>query len=175
MHWTTPAMKVWPNAEFICFEAMHQVEPLYRERGVKLIYGSVLGDVDGKQVEFYENPIHPGGNSIYRESRTLSPRAEELFPESCKVMRTMRTLDSLVSEYNLPRPSLIKMDVQGSELNVLKGATETLKWTRELILELQHKNYNEGAPLCQEVIDWLAERGFVHHYIITSGDYHFWR
>jgi hypothetical protein len=38
------------------------------------------------------------------------------------------------------------MDVQGNELNILKGARNVLKCCSYLILELQEVEYNEGAP-----------------------------
>ena len=73
------------------------------------------------------------------------------------------------------------MDVQGAEMDILKGAHETLKSVQHLILELQHVKYNTGAPLCDEVIGYLDTIGFR---LVTSlfcnngggdGDYHFVR
>lgn len=181
MHWTSHAKRVWPGSDFVCFEAMDEVDFLYNELNIPLVYGYVLGNEDNKDVEFYMNVEHPGGNSMFKESRKLSPRAEELFPESSKVVKKMMTLDTLVKTYSIPLPNMIKMDVQGSELNVLKGAIETLKNVTDLILELQHKDYNEGAPKMKEVSTYLKHIGFTLKSKITEGelgvdaDYHFVR
>jgi hypothetical protein len=75
------------------------------------------------------------------------------------------------------------MDIQGAELKALKGAVETLKSCNHLILELQHKDYNLGAPKSQEVIEYLESIGFVLHGGKmfcgsdkgVDGDYHFIR
>ena len=45
-----------------------------------------------------------------------------------------------------------KMDVQGNELNILKGATNVLKCCSYLILELPDVEYNEFAPQNEAVI-----------------------
>ena len=56
---------------------------------------------------------------------------------------------------------MIKIDAQGGELNILKGATECLKHASHLIVELQIVNYNDGAPMANYVIDWLTSVGWV--------------
>lgn len=53
------------------------------------------------------------------------------------------------------------MDVQGSELDIIKGALPIIKDTRFLILELGILEYNQGAPLIGEVIEELNKLGFV--------------
>ena len=181
MHWTRHALAAFPDSTVICFEAMNEVEFLYKEKKIPLVFGNVLSDVDNESVEFYCNPMDPGGNSVYKENPDLSPRAEELFPEESKVRKTTMTLDTLVNKYQLPRPDLIKMDVQGSELKVLKGAENTLKDCNHLILELQHQNYNMNAPLKEEVIEYLLSKGFIQVKCITESilgvdaDYYFRR
>jgi FkbM family methyltransferase len=182
LHWTNRAAGVWPNAEFIPFEAMNDVEFLYKEKGFKnYAVGCVLSDVTGEEVEFYENLEHPGGNSIYKENNELSPLADELFPENKKVKRKTNTLDDIVELNGLPKPDLIKMDIQGAELKALKGAKKTLETCNHLILELQHLDYNFGAPKAQEVIDYLKTIGFemvgnkmfCGSSLGVDGDYHF--
>ena len=53
------------------------------------------------------------------------------------------------------------MDIQGSELNALKGATNVLKCCSYLILEMQQVEYNEYAPQKDAVIEYLKTIGFV--------------
>ena len=183
LHWTNPAKQVWPNAKVIPIEAMQEVGALYTEKGFdQWVGGCLLSDCE-EDVEFYENLEHPGGNSLYKENNKLSPLADELFPEDSKVKRRTATLDSIVKMFNLPSPDMIKMDIQGAELKALKGATETLKTVEHLILELQHKDYNFGAPKSQEVIEYLKEIGFemvgdgmfCGSKLGVDGDYHFTR
>lgn len=170
LHWTNEAAQVWPDAKFIPFEAMSEVETLYRKRGFKDFFLGVLSDQDGKKVKFYQRPMDPGGNSYYKE-------VGEFFPEETAVEKITFELDTVVSAMMLPYPDLIKMDVQGAELDILKGAEKCLSHATDLILELQHVEYNQGAPKVDEVIDYLRSIGFRLVSNITrtnvDGDYHF--
>jgi len=178
LHWTNEAEKIWPDAEYIVFEAMGETEFLYQERGLKYSIG-VLSDVSGKVVDFYQNTYHPGGNSYYKENPLVNPEAPEYFNESHKRQLKTMTLDDVVRDKNLPLPDLIKMDVQGAELDVIKGATETLKSAIHIILELQKVEYNTGAPDCETVIGYMKSIGFELVCQFTDagpdGDYHFIR
>jgi hypothetical protein len=90
-------------------------------------------------------------------------------------------LDTLIKMFNFPSPDMIKIDVQGAELDVLLGATETLQSCQDIILELQSEEYNIGSPKLDEVKTYLESIGFklVTHDPFSStkydGDYHFSR
>lgn len=178
LHWTNCAKRVWADAEYIAFEAMSASEFLYQEAGMKYNIG-LLSDQDGREIGFYENTENPGGNSYYRENSELSPAADQLYPESIRRTLTASTVDSIVSQRGFPPPDLIKMDVQGAELDVLRGATETLKSVNHVILELQVVEYNKGAPLALPVIAYMHQQGFDCLGIFCNngpdGDYHFVR
>ena len=182
LHWTNEAKRVWDNSVYYAFEAMSATEFLYKEQDIKFHLGP-LGSNDYEEVTFYENLEHPGGNSLFKENSELSPMADVLFPEDKKVTKVMRTLDSVVKENNFPYPDLIKMDIQGAELSVLKGATKVLQNCNHLILELQHVDYNKGAPKANEVIEYLESIGFKNANdgmfcgsdLGVDGDYHFIR
>jgi hypothetical protein len=87
------------------------------------------------------------------------------------------TLDAVVNLKKMPPPDMIKMDVQGAELDVLKGAEETLKTAQHVILELQRVEYNKGAPLKDTVIEYMDGLGFdcQGEFSVNGpdGDYHF--
>jgi FkbM family methyltransferase len=178
LHWTDSAKTVWPDSKYVAFEAMSEVKFLYDEDGIDYNIG-VLTDADNKKIEFFQNTEHPAGNSYYRENPEFSPAATRLFGDDKKIIKTGMTLDSVVKSRGFPLPDLIKMDVQGAEMDILKGATETLKNCTDLILELQHVQYNIGAPLKDIVIKFVESLGFklVTAYFATAsemdGDYHF--
>ena len=178
LHWTNEASRIWPEAEIVAFEAMDSTEFLYQERKMKYHIG-VLSNETGKEVEFYQNDIHPGGNSYYKENEVVNPDTVNYFNDTHKRKLKTVTVDAVSNLKRFPKPDLVKMDVQGAELDVLKGAVETLKDVKHVILELQVVEYNKGAPLKDEVIAYMSEQGFDCNGIFSNngpdGDYHFIR
>lgn len=169
LHWSRPARALWPEANFVLFEAIEDIDPLYEENGFNNYFLGVLSDLPGKQVDFYSDPMNFGGNSYYKEATG--------FFDGKASKRTTNSIDNLAAIYNLPKPDLVKMDIQGAELDVLKGAVETFKDTSDFILELQHLQYNEGAPLAETVISYMKNAGYelISNFTRTEvdGDYHF--
>jgi FkbM family methyltransferase len=176
LHWTDKAKQIWPSSEFFLLEAMSEVEPIYKESGHRYHLG-VLSDKDGKIVEFYQNLEHPGGNSYYRENPEHSPAAPTLFSDGHKVIKKTSTLDSIRTTNGWPYPDMIKIDVQGAELDVLAGARDTLSHCKDVIIEIQNVEYNIGGAERQKVIDFMTEMGFVNLMPICGnhidGDWHF--
>lgn len=176
LHWTNEAKRVWPTAKFVVFEAMAAVDTLYKKSGHDYAI-AVLSDQDGKEVDFYENEMDAAGNSYYKENAEVNPQADIYFNESHRKRLITKTLDSVVAERNFPAPDLIKIDVQGAEIDVLRGATETLKTATDVILECQVVEYNKGAPLRDQVIEFMDSIGYDCLGIFCDngpdGDYHF--
>lgn len=176
LHWTDKAKEIWPKSEFFLLEAMGEVEPIYKESGHRYHLG-VLSDTDGKTVEFYQNLEHPGGNSYYRENPEHSPAATMLFSENHKVIKKTSTLDSIRVKNGWPYPDMIKIDVQGAELDVLSGARDTLSHCKDVVIEIQNVEYNIGGADRQKVIDFMTEMGFNNSRPICGnhidGDWHF--
>jgi hypothetical protein len=89
------------------------------------------------------------GSSLYGEQTGHSRHMREL---------RMRTLDETVSA--LGSFDLVKLDVQGAEIDVLSGAEKTISSTEVIIAELSIVEFNKGAPLAIEVIGRMDELGF---------------
>lgn len=70
-----------------------------------------------------------------------------------------RRAASCVSLGDLPRPILMKIDVQGAELQVLRGCDD-LELVDFVYVELSFAELYEGQPLYDEVAAYLAQRGF---------------
>jgi FkbM family methyltransferase len=176
LHWTQRAQDIWPESEIVLFDATDAFETLYTESELQyFIYA--LSNESGKQIKFYQNNDNFAGNSYYKENSKYSPAAEYLFNDKSIVEMTTTTLDDLVKYKMLNKPQLIKIDVQGAELDVLIGATESLKSCEHLIVELRDVEYNIGSPEKEVVIEYLASQGFKNMGMFCDngpdGDYHF--
>jgi len=72
-------------------------------------------------------------------------------------------LDTIVHRDKLPFPDLLKLDVQGYELEVLRGAEACLRHARAVICEVSFRQYYEQQPLFPELLRFMSERGFSLH------------
>ena len=67
----------------------------------------------------------------------------------------MVSLDDLVGSGKLPPPDVIKIDVEGGEMGVLKGATELLRRHRPITVVSTH-----GDAIREECVAYLEGEGF---------------
>ena len=154
LHWTKIAKKLWPNAKIILFDAFQPAEFLYSGYDYHI---GVLSNVDNNIVKFYQNDYHPGGNSYYRE---IGCRNGFFFPENKYIEMKSMTLDTIVKERGFPLPDLIKIDVQGAEVDIIKGGLNTINNAKRLIVELQHTEYNQGALQVNESLPIIEGLGW---------------
>jgi FkbM family methyltransferase len=111
---------------------------------------ALLGGAPSEAVRFHMDDF--GNSSVLESVQNKCPVAEPL---------PMKTLDSVVAARNIPGPILLKEDVQGYELEVLRGANATLRNTEVILLEVSTLPYNVAAPLFSDVIAFMADRQFV--------------
>lgn len=154
LHWTKEAKSFWPNATYILFDAFDSAEFLYEGYDYHI---GVLSDVDYKEVEFYQHDQNPGGNSYFRE---MTSQGDYFFPPGSAQKRIAMTLDTIVEERGFPPPDLIKIDIQGCERDLILGGQFTIPQAKRLIVEMQHRQLNDGAPLVGEVLPLIEGLGF---------------
>ncbi len=142
--------KTLPHADFFLFEANEKCAPVLAASGFKHFIEVLSSDV--REVEFYDTDST--GDSYFKEN---TRRYDSVTP----VKRTTRTLDAVMAEHHLPTPDLIKLDTQGSELDILRGAPHCLTHCSLLYLECPTLSYNNGAPSLHEYLTFLQDHGFV--------------
>ena len=76
--------------------------------------------------------------------------------EAVQVVR----LDDYIAQNKMSMPDLIKLDIQGYELEALKGAEKCLKSARYLIIEVSFIEFYTAQPLFHDIINFLSQRNF---------------
>jgi FkbM family methyltransferase len=147
--WTRDMKQVYPNARYVQFEA--NSDHSSPDRHIVL-----LGNEE-KEITFYKSKTDKQntGASIYLE---VSNHYEKDKYESIQL--PMVKLDSYAIQNNLPQPDLIKLDVQGAEIDILNGAISILKQTQYIIMEVALHRWNKDAPMIEDVILFMKEKGF---------------
>jgi FkbM family methyltransferase len=113
----------------------------------------LLGAENRADVAFHQvnAAMNSSGSSLYDE-QTHYPRDTISLP--------MRRLDDVLAEMSGHEFDLLKLDVQGAEIDVLRGGLRTLAGVEAIVIELSLLEYNKGAPLIGEAMRWLGEQGF---------------
>lgn len=163
LHWTQHANVLWKDSAIYLFDAMTEMKLFYHEynktKNTTFEYNvGVLCDEDYKRISFYQNNELSGGNSYYKEIG--HPDSHKIFTENHIKHKLGMKLETVVKNKKIPLPDLIKIDVQGAELDILKGSMKIINNAKFLIVELQHVEYNQGAPLCNKTRDFLIENGW---------------
>lgn len=156
LHWSRHAKRLWPETKIYLFDAFSPLEIIYKNYDYEYYLG-ILSNTDDNELKFYQNDFLIGGNSYYRE---LGFDNSKYYPEDAYLLKKTKTLDTIVKERNYLYPDLIKIDVQGAELDIIKGGLDVLANTKYLIVELQDIEYNIGAPKVDITKPYLESLGW---------------
>ena len=148
-----------PPPRVLMFEGAMARSPTLASVGFDFVI-AVMGACT-KTVDWYASDTAHTGNSVLRENT-------EHFSKIAPARETMRRVDELLaiapalmpSAGVLDGPVLLKLDVQGYELEVLKGAARALEATEMLLLEVSVLPYNRGSPLVTDVLAAVGALGF---------------
>jgi FkbM family methyltransferase len=152
--WSKAAAEVLPSAEFLLFEANADNEPHLTGTGYRYFIGALAGEDATEKSLFLPLDGDTTGTSLYIENTTHYAN-HNLQVRSVPTRR----LDAVIAAHRLPQPDLIKIDVQGAELDVMDGATNALAGASAMILETSFISYNKGAPLLADVVAAVDRRG----------------
>jgi FkbM family methyltransferase len=108
--------------------------------------------------------INIAGNSVSSSVLPMTQTHQDAEPTSKylnKQLIDMMTLDELAPTLIPPTGAiLLKVDTQGYEMEVLKGATSILRRTVALQLELSLTSVYEGAPTLLEMVSFMKDQGY---------------
>lgn len=82
-----------------------------------------------------------------------------------------KTIDVLFDELGLESLDIIKIDTEGSELNILKGGEKTLKEYKPcILLEFDNKNTNQFGYMRDDIITLLKSYGYTNFQLLAESD-----
>ncbi|HEY9610730.1 FkbM family methyltransferase [Allocoleopsis sp.] len=153
----TPALyEVFPEARHILIEPLEEYIPHLNSLVDKLEQAEYIIAAATPQPGNLVINVHPDlvGSSFYKEEEDSDVNGIE---------RTIpgMTLDNICSERGIEGPYLIKIDTQGYELEVLKGAQTVLKDTELVILEVSFFEFFKDGPQIYDCMTFMKEQGFV--------------
>jgi FkbM family methyltransferase len=156
--WSSAVRSIFPEVPILMVEA----NPEQRERlsavcnrlGNARVEIKLLGPERRSDVSFYSMRT---GSSVLPELTEI-PRSVLSLP--------MSTLDAVLPADT--RNAFLKLDVQGYELEVLKGGARTLAASAAVVLEISLLPYNEGAPLFAEVVAFMRSKGLLAYDICST-------
>ena len=105
----------------------------------------------------------PACSSIYPPIKNLSKRYRELdciTPDSIVTVDCV-TLDSWTTNNFIEWVDFLKLDTQGSELDILLGSIQTLSKTSLVEIEVEFSPIYQGQPLFADVDTFMRENGFI--------------
>jgi FkbM family methyltransferase len=155
------ALHAFPAARIISFEPLGAPAACFRrlfagERRVTL-HHVALAPVSGHTV------MHVSGHDDSSSLLPITDRQEQLFRGTGEVgTETVQTgpLREFLHADDIAEPALLKLDVQGYELEVLSASVDLLSRFTHICAEGSYVELYQGQVLADELVSWLRDHGF---------------
>jgi FkbM family methyltransferase len=147
-------LHLWPNTEICCFEALEhrvlQLQAMAAQQSSIKVFPTLLGSTISDKVALHQAET---------ASSVLTEHISQEFPVA---FYPMQTVDQIVQDhFSGHAPDLLKLDVQGYEMEVLKGAERTLPQIQAILAEVSLLDIHQNVPLIAELLTWLNDRDWV--------------
>lgn len=149
---TPPLLNVFPKSKFLWVEPIVEFENALKKLSEKYD-GQYLIAAAGRF-----NGEAPMRVPSDKYGSTLS--FKEAYGDPVREVKVIR-LDDLIDEYKLEGEMLLKVDVQGFEMEVLEGTPRLLQFCDVVILEVSFFRCAEGRPDFYDIVDYMKKKGFV--------------
>jgi len=161
----TQAQEFWPDSYIFSIEASDACEEHLNKLTNDYLICLLAKDESNYKYFSRKNDPTSTGNSIYRElTRFFSDDQLEV------IKKDGITLDSLFAPDRTF--DLIKMDTQGSELDIIEGGREICSRAKAILLEVSYTEYNKNAPLVVEVVEYMQNFNFEPSWVLDESRNH---
>lgn len=149
---TQMCIKLWPDAKVVAFEALPDKIQLlhskFNSQNIRIIEG-IVGQEMSDDITFFADET----SSSVLQSQEFTPKK--------RLKQKMFTLDQFIDKHALNAPDILKIDTQGYEYQILKGFEKNLKSVKVILLELNFIEVYQDVRLAHEIIQLLADNGYV--------------
>lgn len=148
-NWTKDFLEVFPRTKVLMLEAQTS-----KEEKLKVVCSGF-----NNNVQYHITLLSPedGKEFSFIESETASHVTTNIIAGTKKIKG--ESLDRIIERKQLSFPDFLKLDVQGFELEVLKGASRSLAHTEFCLLEVSLLDL-DSTPLILEVMNYMDGKGF---------------
>lgn len=155
--WTEMALSVFPESKVIMIEPQNEMvsglEKLSRENSNIEFIQAGAGKEKGELIQTIWDDL--AGSSFLPVVSDQEEREQRKTP--------IVTIDSLLSERGHFVPDLVKLDIQGFELEALKGATSIFGQTELFILETSLFEFMPKQPLTLDCFQFMHQKGYAFY------------
>ena len=145
--WTSKLKLIYPDANY------YLIDPNDKYKEKLTILGTFYQEAVGQKKEkrkfnFSKSQLEETGNSLYDENSNIEFNKKTIMVKPLKDIVPDQTYD------------LIKMDVQGAELEIIEGSLELFQKTKFVQLECPVHHNNKDAPKFEHYINYMANSNF---------------
>jgi FkbM family methyltransferase len=145
--------KIFPECKITSIEPNPNCEKGLKKIGVEYFQYGISDKVGELELILPKAKSNSKGASFYKEINFNKLSEEEIL----KIKVPVTTLDALFPNAIF---DVIKIDVQGAELDVINGGISTLSKSSYIIVEVSLVPYNEGAPLADVIVRRMEDFKF---------------
>ncbi len=156
----TFALRAFPEAQIFCFEPLPGSVSRLRAATATprvTVFETALGS------ERRTGTFHVSRSSDSSSLLAIGARYVAAFPgtdEATTAEVEIHRLDEVLRADQIRGPALLKLDVQGSELDVIDGSRKLLPQIQQIVAEVSFTELYSGQPLAGRVVATLYELGF---------------
>lgn len=156
-------LNYYPSSEIIGFDIEKEVCEEMNSKATKGItyYPHALGEKNEKRKLYITE--HPMCTSLYKPNEKLLNLYHELQYMNLKKETEIETitLDSFVDKYSIDEIDFLKIDVQGAELDIFKGAKKSLNNVLKIVCEVEFIPLYHDQPLYGDINKFLNQHNFM--------------
>ncbi len=154
--WSRIATAVYPQANFVLIEPQAEMAPFLNNlcasnpkmEWIQAGAGAENGEL---ALTVWDD---------YQGSAFLTDEVHQMIPYAQRRQVPIITLNSLITEQKIATPDFVKIDVQGFEMEVLRGATRCLGQTELFILEAFLYHPQNARPNFYKIVSFMESYGY---------------